>query len=197
MKEKDGDLLRLIDDAIAGSEHAFAKIAERFDNYVNAIVHYKFRISSEDVPDVIQDIWVKVFKHLNGYNPHTGKFVTWFTKIAYNTSLDHIRFIYNKKNKDTVRISQLNENSALPPFLIYSTDDMEKDIFLRERVRNTERIINTLPGKQRACLVLRVYQEMKYDAIAAYMGIPIGSVKNNIFRARETIMHELKLKYTL
>lgn len=174
----------LIVRAIDGSEQSFEEIVHR---YQRPIVGYIYRMLSDyDASlDVSQEVFIKVYNSLDKYSSEY-KFSTWIYRIAHNATIDHIR--RNSANLQSLETE--TDDGAYQMQLKSSLPSPEK---LRERSEwksEIDSVIKCLPAAYRELIVLRHKQELSYDEIAGVTSLPLGTVKNRLFRARE-MMREM------
>jgi RNA polymerase sigma-70 factor (ECF subfamily) len=141
----------------------------------------------ETALDLTQEVFIKVYSSLGRYNPEF-KFSTWIYKIASNTAIDYLR-------KQSVTVSPLymvsgdDEEFELP--IPAKGPSPERALERTERSAQIEEAISKLPPRYRELIVLRHVSEFSYDEIAEVTGLPLGTVKNRIFRAREAMRKHL------
>ncbi|MGH9363847.1 MAG: sigma-70 family RNA polymerase sigma factor [Thermoanaerobaculia bacterium] len=144
--------------------------------------------SRDDALDLSQEIFVKVFQALSRYNPEF-KFSTWLFRIAGNAAIDHLR----KRRPRTVPL-QVPEPAGgqgkVSPFE-YKSSDMDPYAELRnsERGKAIAGAIARLPPEFRELITLRHFTGLSYEEIAEIKQMPLGTVKNKLFRAR-TVLKE-------
>lgn len=171
--------------AAAGDGASFDHLVER---YHRQIVNFVFRMvgNYETALDLAQEVFIKVYGSLERYNPEF-KFSTWIYKIASNTAIDYLR-------KQSVALSPLymvsdDEELELP--IPSKTLSPERVLERSERSAQIEEAISKLPPRYRELIVLRHVSELSYDEIADVTGLPLGTVKNRIFRARDAMRRHL------
>ncbi len=179
----------LVARAAAGDGTSFDQLVER---YHRPIANFIFRMvgNYENALDLSQEVFIKVYGSLGRYNPEF-KFSTWIYKIASNTAIDHLR----------------KQSVATAPLYLVSGDDEEFELPIpakgpsperalerTERSAQIEEAISKLPPRYRELIVLRHVSELSYDEIAEVTGLPLGTVKNRIFRAREAMRGQLEAR---
>ena len=130
----------------------------------------------------------KVYQSLSKYNPEF-KFSSWLFTVAKNCTIDSIR----KSHKNLVSLEEISEEDEGGPGMQFEDCDSpnpEKSLLNKELGSNLKEAMNELPGVYREVVVLRHIQDKSYEEIAEILGLPLGTVKNRIFRARE-ILKEL------
>lgn len=174
----------LIVKAIGGREEGFEELVRR---YQRPIVGYIYRMLSDyDASlDVSQEVFIKVYKSLDKYSSEY-KFSTWLYRIAHNATIDHIR--RNSQNLQSLETE--SEDGAYQMQLESSAPTPEQNQERREWKSEIESVVKCLPSAYRELIVLRHNQELSYDEIAEVTNLPLGTVKNRLFRARE-MMREI------
>ncbi len=178
----------LIEQALAGSQKAYTELMERHRtaiyHIINKIVH------NEDVAnDLVQETFMKAFSALATYRSEY-RFSTWLYKIAANTSIDFLR----KKriqalSLDRPLVTKDGEVDIEIPDYSYHP---ERDLEQKERNFSIEEAIESLPKKYREVIVYRHKDDKSYEEIADLLGVPVGTVKARIFRARELLKKKLR-----
>ncbi len=171
--------VELIADAIGGSEDRFEELVRR---YQRPIIGYVFRMLGdyEASLDVSQEVFIKVYNSLSRYSSEY-KFSTWLYRIAHNAAIDHLR--RNSVNPQSIETEtadgayQLQIESPLPT----PEQDRERSEWRTE----IEAVVKCLPAAYRELILLRHSQDLSYDEIAEVTQLPLGTVKNRLFRARE------------
>ena len=178
---------RLVDETLAGDRDAFGALVLR---HQRGLLNYIFRlVGSRDVAtDLSQEVFLKVFVSLDSFDPRY-RFTTWLYRIASNRAIDHLR----RSHPRTLSLSQppsSDEAPAAPP--IAATDPSPDDVLRgRELAIRISEAIAELPIGYRQLILLRHRQDCRYDEIARITGLPLGTVKNRIFRAREILRARL------
>ena len=171
--------VQLIADAVGGREDRFEELVRR---YQRPIIGYVFRMLGdyEASLDVSQEVFIKVYNSLSRYSSEY-KFSTWLYRIAHNAAIDHLR--RNTVNPQSIETEnadgsyQLQIESPLPT----PEQDRERSEWRTE----IEAVVKCLPAAYRELIMLRHSQDLSYDEIAEVTQLPLGTVKNRLFRARE------------
>ncbi|MDQ3633821.1 MAG: sigma-70 family RNA polymerase sigma factor [Acidobacteriota bacterium] len=175
----------LITKSISGrGEDSFEELVSR---YQRPIVGYVYRMLNDyDASlDVTQEVFIKVYKSLERYSSEY-KFSTWLYRIAHNAAIDHIR--RNSKNLQSLETETQNGTYELQ--LESPRPTPEQDREQNEWRIEIEAVIKCLPSVYRELIVLRHSKDMSYGEIAEITNLPLGTVKNRLFRARE-MMREM------
>ncbi len=171
--------------AIEGDQKSFTFLMER---YQNAIYHTMYRMvgSKEDADDLTQEAFGKAFNKLSTYAPRYA-FSTWLFKIASNNCIDHIR----KKRLILLSIDESIENEGsgqtFSNNLKSSNLDPEQKFIQEQRISLMRTLMGQLSDKYRLMIELRFFEELTYEEIAEELNIPLGTVKAQLFRAKEIL----------
>ena len=174
----DGDLVLT---AVSGREAAFEELVRRYQRPIASYV-YRMVGDYDAALDLTQEVFIKIYNSLSRYRSEF-KFSTWIYKIAHNTAIDHLR-------RHTVRdqIMTAGGDSPRSEIAIESrrlTPEQESE--REERRLEIESVVQSLPAAYRELIVLRHSHDLSYDEIAEVTGLPLGTVKNRLFRAREAM----------
>ena len=174
----------LIVKAIGGREEGFEELVRR---YQRPIVGYIYRMLGDyDASlDVSQEVFIKVYNSLDKYSSEY-KFSTWLYRIAHNATIDHIR----RNSQKLQSLETESDDGAYQMQLESSAPTPEQNQERREWKSEIESVVKCLPSAYRELIVLRHNQELSYDEIAEVTNLPLGTVKNRLFRARE-MMREI------
>ncbi len=174
----------LIIKAIGGREEGFEELVRR---YQRPIVGYIYRMLGDyDASlDVSQEVFIKVYNSLEKYSSEY-KFSTWLYRIAHNATIDHIR----RNSQKLQSLETESEDGAYQMQLESSVPTPEQNQERKEWKSEIESVVKCLPSAYRELIVLRHNQELSYDEIAEVTNLPLGTVKNRLFRARE-MMREI------
>jgi RNA polymerase sigma-70 factor (ECF subfamily) len=136
-----------------------------------------------------QDVFIRVHQALNRFDPRF-KFTTWIYRIASNCAIDKLR----RHQPPTVSLDapQPSGDSNVRRIQIASTDqDPSQRLESKETMKRLETAIRGLPAGYRRLIVLRHVNSLRYEQIAVVTGLPLGTVKNRIFRARAILRREI------
>ena len=172
---------------LAGDRDAFSILVERYQGRLMGHVH-RMLGDRELSLDVTQEAFIRAWQNLARYDPQ-WRFSTWLYSIASNRAIDHLR--QRRKNMvyldEPIMMGESEMQRDLPGPDRTAEDDFEgKD--LEERL---EAAIAGLPHEQRQLLLLRHPGGRSYEEIAEITKLPMGTVKNRIFRARQRLKEQL------
>ena len=165
-------------------EDAFEELVRRYQRPIASYV-YRMVGDYEAALDLTQEVFIKVYNSLGRYRSEF-KFSTWIYRIAHNSAVDHLRRYSNRAQALTgehegEQYDLPIENRRLSP---------EQESEKAERRAEIESVIRGLPTAYRELVLLRHSHDMSYDEIAEVTGLPLGTVKNRLFRARETMRQQ-------
>ena len=174
----------LITRAINGRVDGFEELVRR---YQRPITGYVFRMLGDydSSLDVTQEVFIKVYNSLKKYSPEY-KFSTWLYRIAHNAAIDHMR----RNSIATQSLEAENSDGTYQLQIESRRPSPEQDHERTEWRAEIEAVVKLLPPAYRDLILLRHSRDLSYDEIAEVTGLPLGTVKNRLFRARE-MMREL------
>jgi RNA polymerase sigma-70 factor (ECF subfamily) len=182
----------LVTRAQQGSERAYRELLGRYERPVFSIVFRMIR-DREQAEDLAQETFVRVFNHIDRYDPKY-KFSSWIFKIATNLTIDHIR----RKELNTVSIdgsrnATTAEQIEATAITIISPDENPEELLeAKELGEEIEQAIGRLRPEYRAAILLRHVEGREYQEIAEIMGLPLGTVKTYIHRGRNELRDTLQ-----
>jgi RNA polymerase sigma-70 factor (ECF subfamily) len=155
---------------LAGSQDAFNVIVTRHQRTVYQVC-YRFMRNQEDASDLAQDVFVRAFKGLKNFKGDSS-LSTWLYRVGVNCCLN--RLAVKRPETESIEAAQRADHGA---------DDPLRAVVRGEKAAEVRRAIAQLPPKQRATLLLRVYQELSHEEIARVLGGSVGAAKANFFHA--------------
>ena len=170
----------------SGDERAYIELVNRFrDRLINFV--YPFLGNLEQAEDVVQDTMLKLYEKKHYYR-EIAKFSTWIYTIARNLANTELR---KKKRRKTTYISRMTreERQYEIPAVQPDLNQNIQNEFIRERINEA---IKELPEHFKTVIILRDIQELSYDDISNIVGVPLGTVKSRINRARLQLQAELQ-----
>ncbi|MCB9377762.1 MAG: sigma-70 family RNA polymerase sigma factor [Holophagales bacterium] len=178
----------LVRSVLAGDRERFGELVGR---YQGRLVNYLYRLvrNLDEAHDLAQEVFVRVYQALDRFDPQY-RFSTWLFRVAQNAAIDLIR----KRRFRLVPLTRPDEDGEGTYEVELEADDpgalaaIESEE-LGEQVR---RAIDGLPWEYRELILLRHYGELAYDEIAQAKGMPLGTVKNKLFRARQMLKAALE-----
>ena len=174
----------LVATAVSGIEGSFEELVRRYQRPISAYV-YRMVGNYESALDLTQEIFIKVYSSLQRYRSEF-KFSTWIYKIAHNAAIDHLR--RTSTREQSLVMGPENDQFDLPVESTRPSPEQESE--RKERRGEIESVVRALPANYRELIILRHSQDLSYEEIVEVTGLPLGTVKNRLFRARE-MMREL------
>jgi len=171
----------LVQTAVAGREASFEELVRRYQRPIAAYV-YRMVGDYDSALDLTQEVFIKVYNSLNRYRSEF-KFSTWIYKIAHNAAIDHLR--RHAVREQTLSGSVEGERREVTIESKRLTPEQESE--RKERRMEIESVVQLLQPAYRELIVLRHSHDLSYDEIAEVTGLPLGTVKNRLFRAREAM----------
>ena len=176
----------LVARVLEGDRDRFTELVKRYEKRV---VNYVYRITHryEEAHDLAQDIFVKVYLALDRYDSKY-QFSTWLFRIAQNAAIDVLR----KKTISEVPLARPSEDEpqkerefadpGVSPYRALKNKQLSAAI---------DKAVGNLPPDYRELIQLRHFAELSYEEIATMKKLPLGTVKNKLFRARNLLKEQL------
>lgn len=155
--------------------------------YQKRLFFYIKRISffsNEDIEDIIQDVFIKVYRYLNEFD-NTFAFSTWIYRITRNTTIDEIR----KKNSRP-QSADLEDEELVKIFR--SDQDVEKEMERKDDFEKAKKIIHELPFKYREVLILKLLEDKSYEEMVDILRKPKGTVAALVSRGRKILAKQMQ-----
>jgi RNA polymerase sigma-70 factor (ECF subfamily) len=178
----------LVKRTLDGEKEAFEMIVQRYKqpllNYIGRMVGER-----ELALDFTQDVFIKTYASLHTFRPE-HKFSTWLFKIASNLTIDYWR----KKKIDAFSIDQSRDDAEDRPSIQLPSKDRSivEKFELSEVRKRIECAMEKMPPSLRELFVWRHINEFSYDEIAEIKGLPVGTIKNKVFQAKELIRRNME-----
>jgi len=183
----------LVNQVLHGDRHAFKTIVKNTENLVAQII-FKMIDNPEDRRDLAQDVYLKVYKSLPGFR-FGSKLSTWIGQVAYNTCLDHLqkKKLFLPGDLHQEKWDEEPEGFVHDFFIKKAVG--ETDLLRKERSQILKQEIESLPPVYKTLIFLFHQEEMSYEEITRITGLPEGTVKSYLFRARKTLKDHLLATY--
>jgi RNA polymerase sigma-70 factor (ECF subfamily) len=182
------DERRLIDRLIERDEQAFSEIVHRYGDKVFSLI-YRMLGSRPEAEDVAQDVFITVFKTIESFRGE-AKFSTWLLRIAANHAKNRIKHLARRPTEgvdpnDVSEVRVVPDRPAPPVQARIDTPDAILEAAQTDRLM--QEAIANLAEDQRLLVVLRDVEEMSYQEIEEITGLPEGTIKSRLHRARMAI----------
>ena len=173
----------LVTSTLRGSQDAFRELVVRFERPVYSLV---LRMVQDPgvAEDLAQEVFFKAYRRLDTYDPQ-WKFSSWLFKIAHNTTIDHLR----RSVPDTVPLETEDEDRGdLSSVLADPTaESPEAASERKDLARSLEQAIARLRPEYREAVLMFYAHGASYQEICEVTGLPLGTVKTNLHRARKEL----------
>lgn len=185
---RDYELVRLALEK--GDQKAYADL---MNNYRDSLYYMLLKMTNDpiDADDLTIEAFGKAFKNLSQYTPDFA-FSTWLFKIATNNCIDFIR----KKKKMTFSMNKgfdgSDETSEMAQNIPFEGLDPEEKFIEGQKIKLMRQVVERLKPHYRTLVELRYFNELSYEEISDELNIPLGTVKAQLFRAREFLYNILK-----
>jgi RNA polymerase sigma-70 factor (ECF subfamily) len=184
-KQTDAEVVAAV---LKGDQELYGELVKR---YQGRLVNYLCRLlrSVQEAEDLAQEVFFKLYKALDRYDPKY-KFTTWLFRVAQNAEIDRIR----KRRLQLVSMDRTGDPDAGMGTWEFASSDPSPygDLRNLERGQAIQAAIERLPWDYRELIVLRHFGELSYDEIAKLKEMPLGTVKNKLFRGRQMMKDELR-----
>lgn len=178
----------LVQRTLQGEEKAFEMIIRKYQTPLSSYISRMVR-NYELALDITQETFVKAYSCLGSYRQEY-KFNTWLFKIASNSVIDHWR----KKKIKAVSMDQPYEmgDETLPCQIASDEKSVIRTVELSELRDLIEDALDILPAGMKELFIWRHINDLSYEEMAEIKGIPVGTIKNRVFQAKEIIRKHLE-----
>jgi RNA polymerase sigma-70 factor (ECF subfamily) len=166
----------LVDMVLAGDSFAFDQLFSRYGGALRQLYLKRTGGNADDTNDLIQEIFIKAFLNLASYDNRYA-FGQWIYTIAKNTFIDHVRRHRDDLSIDNTRGEYIGQPVSLTP-------NPEEKVIHAEQRTLLEQYLARMTPKYRLLVELRFFKDLSYEEIAEHTGLPLGTVKTQIHRAR-------------
>lgn len=180
----------LVDRARGGDVAAFGRLVERHQDYIyNAVYHLVGH--EHDAEDIAQDVFVRAYSGLAGFEGR-AKFSTWLYGIMLNSVRSHWR---RERGRPALSLEGQDEDEDRDTDPPADADGPEALGMRREQVRLVRAAIAELDEELREIVVLRDIRGLSYEELSEALGLPDGTVKSRLHRARQLLKDKLEPLY--
>jgi RNA polymerase sigma factor (sigma-70 family) len=182
LSEKARQDYELVKTALNGDEKAFARLLARYKDAIYFML-LKMVNNRSDAEDLTLEAFGKAFKNLHQYSP-TFAFSTWLFKIASNNCIDFLR----KKKGVHISIENNEQNENNDQIRLKSKEPNPEEKLIRiQKAILLRKVVRRLKPRYQTLVELRYFREFSYEEIARELNLPLGTVKAQLFRAREML----------
>ena len=161
-----------------GDSAAWEEIVTTFSRRIFNLA-YRFTSSAEAAEDLTQEVFVRIYRTLDQYDPRQGDLSNWLMRLARNLIIDDYR--HRQRNPQNTMADTVDDHQY---HLRAVGTSAQREIERRELARQVQDGIDKLPNDLRTCVILRDIEEMTYQEIVDALQIPEGTVKSRINRGR-------------
>lgn len=174
-----------------GDQKAYAELMSRYKDAIYFML-LKMVNNRDDAEDLTIEAFGKAFKNIHQYTPDFA-FSTWLFKIATNNCIDFIR-----KKRYTASHFSIDKNFENPYGdesvieIRSSALDPEESLIRKQKVLLMHTVVEKLKPRYKTLVTMRYFQELSYEEIATELNLPLGTVKAQLFRARDFLYQIIK-----
>jgi RNA polymerase sigma factor (sigma-70 family) len=172
-----------------GDQHAYAELLNKYRDSLYFMM-LKMTSNPTDAEDLTIEAFGKAFKNIHQYTPDFA-FSTWLFKIAANNCIDFLR-----KNKRILFADNFfdedGDSADTPSTIAFTGLDPEEKVIEKQKIQLMHEVVGKLKPHYRNMIELRYFKEWSYEEIAVELDLPLGTVKAQLFRAREFLFQILK-----
>lgn len=180
----------LVQRAVQGDQKAFAELLDRYRDSIFFML-LKMVNNRDDADDLTIEAFGKAFHRLKQYQPNYA-FSTWLFKIASNNCIDFLR---REKKKRMISMDNTlsNDDGDEMTFDVRDNERDPEEEFVRGQKEELMReVVDKLKPRYKELVELRYFKELSYEEIADQLDLPLGTVKAQLFRAREFLAQMLR-----
>ncbi|MES3019425.1 MAG: sigma-70 family RNA polymerase sigma factor [Bacteroidota bacterium] len=173
-----------------GDQKAYAELMQRYKDSIYFMA-LKMVNNKDDAMDLTVETFGKAFENLDKYKPDFA-FSTWLFRIATNNCIDFIR----KKRLNVVSLNALTDQDGEEKQFEVRSESLnpEETSIKKQENEKLKNIVEQLPSRYRTLIVLRYFEEQSYEEIAQQLDLPLGTVKAQLFRARDLLANVMNRK---
>jgi RNA polymerase sigma-70 factor (ECF subfamily) len=186
----------LVRRCVAGDAAAWEDIVQRFTRRIYNIC-YRFAGSADDAQDLSQEVFIKMYRTLDSFDPERASFNTWITTVTRNLLVDHFRKTKYDRATDSIDATP-GEDADGQPLSDRLPDKGAGPAESLDRLETRELVhkaLQKLSPELREAVILRDLQDMDYREIAVVLKVPEGTVKSRINRGRTELARLLQRTY--
>jgi len=179
----------LVGKILVGDEDAFSRLYDRYHHKVHATV-YRVVQDAGEAQDATQEVFIKVYRSLQEWNPKKARFSTWLYRLACNHAIDCWR------SRRRRRESQPDDSPGKEGFPEHPVSDAIFTPFgaleSKEGIDRIRQCVNDLPDLQKKVFLLRYFHDLKLEEIAEMENCSLGTVKTSLFRATHAVRRAVR-----
>jgi RNA polymerase sigma-70 factor (ECF subfamily) len=168
----------LVRRARAGDGVAWEEIVQAFSRRIFNLA-YRFTSNADSAEDLTQEVFIRIYRTLDQYDPKQGDLANWLMRLARNLIIDDYR--HRQRNPQNTMADTVDDHQY---HLRAVGTSAHKEMERRELAAQVQEGIDKLPADLKTCVILRDIEEMTYQEIVDILQIPEGTVKSRINRGR-------------
>lgn len=173
---------------LAGQREQFRVLVERHSRSIFKVA-YRMTSNEQDAEEIVQETFLKAYRRLEGFESRAN-FRTWLYRIAVNCSID---LLNARRPTEPITMSDAYDEESGPEIQLAANDPGPERMTLSSEVRKRlKAALAKLTPTERTAFVLRHFEGVSIDEIAATLGVKNGAAKNTVFRAVQKLRRELE-----
>lgn len=168
-----------IEEARNGSQKAYRTLYNTYYRLIRYIIYNSIK-DEEVTTELVEITFIKAFEKLNSFTESIS-FEAWLKTVAVNTVIDYLR----RKKNENINISLDDENYTVQ--ITEENRDPESDIIKSESLELLRIALSKLRYKYKNILELRYFKELSYEQISKELGVPVGTVKSDLNKAKRRL----------
>lgn len=156
----------------------FYCLMKRYEEKLSSYVYHLTFLPEEDMADIIQNSFIKIYQHLNNYD-NSLKFSSWVYRIAHNEAVNYL-----KKHRKLIKLEIEDDSNEFVDWLISDTD-IEKEALESDFKKYIGKILDRLKPEYKEVIILRFFEEKDYQEISDILKRPMGTVATLLSRAKK------------
>lgn len=180
-QSSDNDLVRMSID----NQEYFLCLMRRYEGKLLAYIRRLSRVSQEDAEDLLQEVFIKVFRNLNDFDQDL-KFSSWIYRITYNHVISHYRSTAARPQGHKAEMEDAVFNN------IADESDLNKELDQKLDKDKLMSVIDTLDRRYRDVIVMKYWEGLEYQEISDILKVPMGTVATMLNRAKKQLAKKIK-----
>lgn len=177
----------LVENILEGSKSSFEELMRKYNKKIYGYI-YRMVTDEEVAIELTQDFFIKVYRILGKYK-HEYKFATWAYRICHNMVIDYVR--RHQAPVDSLDDQYISQKQMMDSENIVKENGFDH-LAKEEFNQYLWRVVDCMPMKYRELILLRYLQGFKYDEIAEVTRLPLGTVKNRMYKAKAILKAEIE-----
>ncbi len=177
----------LIEKILNGKKSAFSLLIKKYEKMIWILIS-RMVLDEDEIKDICQEVFIKIYINLDQFK-FNSKFSTWIATITYRLTLNHLR----KKKKDN--LADIQDEIFVETLI--SENDPSGYLEANELQSNVHNLLEKLPVQYRTIITLYHLDDFSYKEIGEITGMPDGTVKNYLFRARKILKDIIEKSWRL